>query len=381
MRYGLLCTSALISAGFVASQAQAADPIKLTLGGFYGAAAGAEIGGNNANGSPSDNRTWGAFKNNVEIYFNGSTTLDNGLTAGVHIELEANNTSGRTIDEVFMYFKGGFGEFRFGDTGGALGKSCVVDPGAITNNFGLISPNNSFSNVGRNTPIGLGGMGTCEDHGNQTKAVYFSPVFGGFQGVVSYAPGIGPGPGGRSAGPYTGTNSNKVDRNILEGSINFNKSFGAVSVTGNVAGEVTLASGGNGPIPWEGQGGLVIGFGRWQVGASGEYDANYNPWLGGGSSTAVANSDDAWFVSAGASYAIDAWTVGLEGIYGNLGTSAGHDQYKAASLQGTYKLGPGIRLEGEVAYFWYNQAHPNGGTGANGTSQSASVGIGSYMTF
>jgi len=49
----------------VASQAQAADPIKLTLGGFYGAAAGAEIGGNNANGSPSDNRTWGAFKNNV----------------------------------------------------------------------------------------------------------------------------------------------------------------------------------------------------------------------------------------------------------------------------------------------------------------------------
>jgi outer membrane protein OmpU len=381
MRYGLLCTSALISAGFVASQAQAADPIKLTLGGFYGAAAGAEIGGNNANGSPSDNRTWGAFKNNVEVYFNGSTTLDNGLTAGVHIELEANNTSGRTIDEVFTYFKGGFGEFRFGDTGGALGKSCVVDPGEITNNFGLISPNNSFTNVTRNGAIGLGGIGSCEDHGNQTKAVYFSPVFGGFQGVVSYAPGIGPGPGGRSAGPYTGTNSSKVDRNILEGSINFNKSFGAVSVTGNVAGEVTLASGGNGPIPWEGQGGLVIGFGRWQVGASGEYDANYNPWLGGGSSTAVSNSDDAWFASAGASYAIDAWTVGLEGIYGNLETTFGHDQYKAVSLQGTYKLGPGIRLEGEVAYFWYNQAHPNGGTGANGTSKSASVGIGSYMTF
>src|SRR6266478_4400750 len=180
MRYGLLCTSALISAGFVASQAQAADPIKLTLGGFYGTAAGAEIGGNNANGSPSDNRQVGAFKQNVEIYFNGSTTLDNGLTAGVHVELEGNNTPNRTEDELFAYFKGGFGEFRFGDTGGALGKSCVVDPGAITNNFGLISPNNSFSNVGRNTPIGLGGMGTCEDHGNGTKAVYFSPVFSGF---------------------------------------------------------------------------------------------------------------------------------------------------------------------------------------------------------
>src|SRR5438445_1210814 len=160
MRYGLLCTSALISAGFVVGQAQAADPIKLQLGGFYGAAAGAEIGGNNARDSASDNRTHYAFKNNVEVYFNGSTTLDNGLTAGVHIELEANNTANRTIDEVFMYFKGGFGEFRFGDTGGALGKSCVVDPGASTNNFGLISPNNSFTNVGRNSPLGLAGMGS-----------------------------------------------------------------------------------------------------------------------------------------------------------------------------------------------------------------------------
>ena len=115
MKHVLLGTTALVAAGFVVGQAQAADPIKLTLGGFYGAAAGAEIGGNNANGSPSDNRQHGAFKNNVEIYFNGSTTLDNGLTAGVHIELEGNNSAGKTIDEVFMYFKGGFGEFRFGD--------------------------------------------------------------------------------------------------------------------------------------------------------------------------------------------------------------------------------------------------------------------------
>jgi len=388
MRYGLLCTSALISAGFVASQAQAADPIKLTLGGFYGAAAGAEIGGNDSRDGPSDNRQHGAFKNNVEIYFNGSTTLDNGLTAGVHIELEGNNTSGRTEDELFVYFKGGFGEFRFGDTGGALGKSCVVDPGAITNNFGLISPNNSFTNVTRNGAIGLGGIGSCEDHGNQTKAVYFSPVFGGFQGVVSFSPGIGPGPGGRSAGPATGTNSTNTNaRNILEGSINFNRSFGAVSVTGNLAGEYTFS--GQSHDPWEAQGGLVIGFGRWQVGASGEYFANYGPWLGnnfngttsGSTSEPINNSDDAWLVTAGAAYAIDAWTVGLEGIYGNFGTTAGKDQYKAVSLQGTYKLGPGIRLEGEVAYFWYNQDHDGNFTGANATSNSASVGIGTYMTF
>jgi len=393
MKHVLMGTTALVAAGLVVGQAQAADPIKLTLGGFYGTAAGLEIGGNEASGSPSNNKQLGGFKQNVEVYFNGSTTLDNGLTAGVHIELEANNTSNRTEDEIFAYFKGGFGEFRFGDTGGALGKSCVVDPGAITNNFGLISPNNSFSNVGANTPIGLGGMGTCEDHGNGTKAVYFSPVFGGFQGVISYAPsdasGVGGGSGGssnlggRTGGPGTGTRNNTGDRNTIAGSLNFNKSFGAVSVTGNVAGEVTIESGTpGGPKPWEAQGGLVIGWGRWQVGASAEFDANYGSWLGGtAAGMAINPGDDAWFASAGAAYAIDAWTVGLEGIYGNLQHQGGTDHYKAVSLQGTYKLGPGIRLEGEVAYFWYNQAHGSTFNGNNGTSNSASIGLGTYMTF
>jgi len=387
MKHVLMGTTALVAAGLVVGQAQAADPIKLTLGGFYGTAAGFEIGGNEANGAPSSNRQAGAFKQNVEVYFNGSTTLDNGLTAGVHIELEANNTPGRTEDEIFAYFKGGFGEFRFGDTGGALGKSCVVDPGAITNNFGLISPNNSFSNVGRNAAMGLGSMGTCEDHGNATKAVYFSPVFSGFQGVISYAPsgaagvGGGSGPGGRTGGPGTGTRANTGDRSIVAASLNFNKSFGAVSVTGNVAGEVTIEPG-NKPKPWEAQGGLVLGWGRWQVGASGEYYGNYGEWIASGaSSEPIRNSDDAWLATVGAAYSIDAWTVGLEGAYGRFQTQAGHDKYTAVSLQGTYKLGPGIRLEGEVAYFWYNQAHDAAFTGANATSNSASIGLGTYMTF
>jgi len=371
-------TTALVAAGLVVGQAQAADPIKLTLGGFYGTAAGVEIGGNDASGSPSNNRQTGAFKQNVEIYFNGSTTLDNGLTAGVHVELEGNNTPNRTEDELFAYFKGGFGEFRIGDTGGALGKSCVVDPGAITNNFGLISPNNSFSNVGRNAIMGLGSIGTCEDHGNGTKMVYFSPVFGGFQGVISYAPSAA-----KSRGPTTGTGTqNGVDRNIIEASLNFNRSFGAVSLTGNAAGEIAIEPANGDAKPWEAQGGLVLGWGRFQFGASGEYFGNYGDWLASSnSSEPVQNRDDAWLATAGMSYAIDAWTVGLEGAYGNFGTDAGHDIYKAVSLQGTYKLGPGIRLEGEVAYFWYNQDHNNQFNGNNATSNSASIGLGTYMTF
>ena len=95
----------------------------------------------------------------------------------------------------------------------------------------------------------------------------------------------------------------------------------------------------------------------------------------------VGHSDDSYVATAGAAYSIDAWTVGLEGAYGNFQHDGGSDKYKAVSLQGTYKLGPGIRLEGEIAYFWYNQAHDNTYNGNNATSNSASIGLGTYMTF
>jgi predicted porin len=313
------------------------------------------------------------------VHFNGSTTLDNGLTVGAHIELEANNTAKRTIDEVYSYFKGGFGEFRFGDTGGALGKSCIVDPGAITNNFGLISPNNSFSNVGRNAIMGLGSIGTCEAFGNQTKAVYFSPVFGGLQLAVSYAPTTNNGgPGGRSAGPYTGTQSNSVDvRNDFSAYLTYNHSFGDVSLTVGGGLEYGFETN-NLPKPAQYQGGIQIGFGRFSVGGSFDYYQNYVV-QGFGNSTSQ-NNDDAWVATIGGSYSIDAWTVGLEGAHAHFQQQFGSDNYWAASLQGTYKLGPGIRLEGEVAWYDYNQG-PQGAGGPQAQSSSWSIGLGSYMTF
>jgi predicted porin len=386
MKKVLLGTTALVAAGFAVGQAQAADPIKLTLGGFYGAAAGVEIGGQDGPGEPSNDRQTGAFKNNVEVHFNGSTTLDNGLTVGAHIELEANNTANRTIDEVYTYFKGGFGEFRFGDTGGALGKSCIVDPGAITNNFGLISPNNAFSNVGRNAVMGLGSIGTCEGFGNQTKAVYFSPVFGGLQLALSYAPttdnsNLGPGQphaGGRSAGPYTGTPSNSVNvRNDISAYLTYNHTFGAISLTIGGGLEYGLETN-NLPKPAQYQGGLQVGWGKFSVGASFDYYQNYLQ-QGFGNSTSN-DHNDAWVATIGGSYTIDAWTIGLEGAHARFDQSFGNDQYWAASLQGTYKLGPGIRLEGEVAWFDYNQG-PQGAGGPQATSGSVSIGLGSYITF
>jgi len=66
-------------------------------------------------------------------------------------------------------------------------------------------------------------------------------------------------------------------------------------------------------------------------------------------------------VTAGASYTIDAWSFGLEGLYasyqqsgpvitGNPFATADNQTYLGISLNGAYALGPGIALEAQVAY-------------------------------
>jgi outer membrane protein OmpU len=367
----------------VAREAAAADPIRLTLGGFYAGAAGfTNTGNHDGPGEPNNDVQAGAFKQNVEVYFNGETTLDNGLTTGVHIELEANNEPGHTIDVVYTYFKGGFGQVRFGDTYGPLAQACVLDPGYITSNFGLISPNNSFTNVGRHAAVGLGSIGTCEDTGQKgTKVGYVTPNFGGFRAAASYGWN-----GNRSAGPTTGTAS-KADttRNLFEVYALYEHEFSGWSLTAGTGAEWAVHGPNGGHPPAFYQGGFQVGFGRFAVGASGEYWHDYvNAGLANTSANnPIAQDSNAWVVSVGASYSIDAWKVGLEGIHGEFEISDSHDvdKYNAVSLQGTYALGPGITLEGEVAYFWYKEDQQLPSPGPRSTANSASIGLGSHIDF
>jgi outer membrane protein OmpU len=394
----LLGSSALVTAAAAAASAQATDPIKLTLGGFYGSAAGVEIGGNTSDGAPSQDRQTGAFKNNVEVWFDGVTTLDNGLSVGAHIELEANNTAKRTIDQVYTFFRGGFGDFRFGDQKSAMDSTCVLDPGYITNNFGLQSPNNSFTNVGRNAVIPIGNLSTCTDEGQSTgtKAVYISPIFSGLQFAVSYQPSNdssgagGSGPGGRTGGPGTGTRANSgADRNIFSGGAVYKTKVGDANLTVGAGLEYTI-EGNLRTTSTENMGfynaGFQFGFGRFTVGASGEYYQNYincGRFNAPNATNPVANGSDAWSVSVGGKYAIDAWTIGLEYMRAQfqISSSSDVDIYNAASLQATYKVGPGIRFEGEVAWFSWNEDQRLPSPGATAQSHSWSLGLGTYMTF
>ncbi|MFO1061155.1 MAG: porin [Dongiaceae bacterium] len=379
----MLATSALVACATTAGTAGAADPIRLTLGGYYAAAAGfTNTGNHDGPGEPNHDVQAGAFKQNVEVYFNGDTTLDNGMTVGAHIELEGNNDAGHTVDVVYTYFKGGFGQVRFGDTYGPLSQACVLDPGYITNNFGLISPNNSFTNVGRHAAVGLGSIGTCEDAGQKgTKVGYVTPKFDGFQAAISYGWN-----GNRSAGPTTGTASNAdTTHNLIELYGIYQHEFDGWSLTAGAGAEWALHGPGGGHPPAFYQAGFQVGLGRLTIGASGEFWQRYvNAGLADtGANNPISQNSNAWVASVGASYKIDAWTVGLEAIHGAFEIADSHDvdTYNAVSLQGTYALGPGIVLEGEVAYFWYMEDHQLPSPGPRATANSASIGLGSYIEF
>jgi outer membrane protein OmpU len=221
----------------VAGEASAASGLKLGITGFYRNA----IGGSFGNGPTSQNlagtgalaptggnpgvttaglgnfdRQAVSMRQEIRVNFTGQTTLDNGITVGVLVGLNGENVakSGSTtqVNRAYADFSGKFGLVRVGEANSALVTDCVVDPGNVTSNFGVNSPNESFSDVGfaqgRNPTTGfvnvsnsaagyfstfgvapMGSIGTCfgiEGKGN--KAMYFSPSFGGLTFGISFTP-------------------------------------------------------------------------------------------------------------------------------------------------------------------------------------------------
>jgi hypothetical protein len=274
---------------------------------------------------------------------------------------------------------------------------CVGDPGNVTANFGLNSPNETFSNAGRDVKAGalgtympttISGAGTCFGlETRSTKLIYFSPTFGGFNFAVSFAPDHvrsagGSGGNGGTFGVGAPTKSGSAFHDFLSAGINFNHDFGGVTLSAGVSGEWALAgktgnfdNANNLPDkPSMYQAGFQVGFGGgWAVGASGQYVLNYThagylPVRNLGNVSISNSSDDAYMITVGGSYTVDAISVGLQGLYnryntgggtfiGGANTASGNATYSGVSLNAAYALGPGISLEGQVAWTRSNTSY------------------------
>ena len=115
MKKALLSTTALIAAsaiGAVAASPASAqnEKISLRLGGYMeqwiGYSSQDDVLGTDTSGPIQASDT--------EVFFLGKTTLDNGSSFGVNIQLEG-NTTGDTIDESYLTIGGDFGLVYIGD--------------------------------------------------------------------------------------------------------------------------------------------------------------------------------------------------------------------------------------------------------------------------
>lgn len=182
MKKVLLAGTALVGAALFAAPASA--ELKLDLGGHfkgYGVYVDedAEVAGQ---------RDF-EFRKNTEIHFTGETTLDNGLTVGVHVEQDIENDNSN--DESYAYFSGGWGRVNFGNEDGAAYLLQVAAPSADSNIDGLRTTIQGFQSD----------VGLDYDHaqfGNQSgsaaatdRLTYLTPKFNGFQAGASYAPDAG----------------------------------------------------------------------------------------------------------------------------------------------------------------------------------------------
>lgn len=385
MKKVLLGTTALLGVGVMAGTAAASDGIKLSLGGFYRTSYSVVID-DDSEGEPGNDRNTDNLFTDGEVHFNGETTLDNGLTVGVRVELEAEQ-EGDQIDESYAYFSGGFGEVRLGNDDSALQGGCITPPGA-TANFGATSP----SHVNYNDAISTAGaivaptsQSVCTGvDGDATKVVYYSPNWSGFSFALSYTP--------------DGDTDNGVTHGFTKGM----SAHADASSRHNVSTYLSYSYEGDGwGLTWGGgadfegevdgngrdaadfyQTGLNLNFGGLSVGGAFEY---YNDFAG-----TETTDNEGWVAGFGVAYNVDAWTVGIQYThldFENDSTVEDGDDFDVTrdrvALTGNYEMGPGINLDATLAYTWVDVSNAEEDSAADGQDNydAFEIGVGTSFAF
>ena len=390
MKKLLLCTTVALSGLALAAPARA-DGIKLDLAGHFKGYV-TWLSQDTVSGVSESHLD---ILRETEIHFTGETTLDNGLTVGVHHEADIDsdnpNYTGSTADmfkteESYAYFSGAWGRVNFGKEDGANYLLEVAAPSADENFDGLrqyINPVNylltdavilhNYDGLHPGIPLtsvasqGRGFANTGKlDYANDAtgysnKFTYLTPVFSGFQAGFSYTPNVGYAlqPGGISSGT-DGSSAFGVHANDIAGL------YGSA---------------------WEGSGryegqwqnvGITLGGGYTRVNLESSADPlrNYDQWNLGADLTMSAfnlgvvytqnnggvdynGRDHTWVV--GGDYTTGPFKLGVswlnnrealgEVINGpGLGDSAGDIKTNRYAGGVVYTYGPGMTFRGSIGY-------------------------------
>lgn len=352
MKKILLGTTALAAAGLVAPAALAEEGLTVGINGYYTA----EVAIVDSN----DQQVFGVEEDDVqvkhegEISINGAVTLDNGITAGVEVNIEATNAAGGTIDEAYAYLEGSFGRIQVGEEASAAFLMHYSAP-YFVGSHGVDSPN--FSNTNR---VSAAMVGTATAPyvtartatyitltGDTNKVTYFTPRFSGFQLGVSYTP--------ESLTADVGG----------QGSVGGSRAFGLLGNTGFVSDTIEVGANYTGKVG-EAEVGVSAGYARsdsdvvglsdpeaWSFGANvvlgaftlgGAYYMSDDMKVDVGALTTT--EEDAY--SVGLQYVTGPWTVGAGYFRSEIDTTGMDIDYTNYEVGGTYALGKGVSVYGVV---------------------------------
>ena len=386
MKKHLLGTTALVAAGMFAMADTAAaqtkvGPVQVSVGGYYAEyvsyTSQDDRGATTGPGSVST--TTGAFTpgqnfgssgkltefdqwSDKEIHFNGRTTLDNGLTVGFRVEMEANTDSSDQIDELFMFVESTFGRLELGAINAVNYRMGYNAPEAQTRAW---SNEGNITNVFANTtgsPFGDTMLGTTRSRffdNDSEKINYYTPRFIGFQLGASYIPNSSQDRNGAPDPISTGYSSG------YSFAANFVRTFGAFDIAASAGyqawqGPQTSATT-TAPDPDQWNVGLQLGFAGFKIGASyGEISDGRTGSSGTASTLSTAgtggNKVEGRAYDAGIMYTFGPAAVSLNYISGEnddcpvagSATCSGDDTFSMLSLGGKYTLGPGVSLEANI---------------------------------
>ena len=354
MKKILVASTALVAASMLSTgAASASEKIKLELGGFskwWVVGAWQDNSFQSANNADYNNVD---IKGDNEIFFSGSTTLDNGMQVGINVELEAGGTTDNTadtIDKSNVFIAGGFGKVILGSeaNGTALLHVMAPDAAGNTDSDGLLTGGIAIA-----APSGFTGrvVTSIDTDGDAEGITYVAPTFYGLTVGGSYKP-----------------NSNQDDRgvtNIAAGGALVGEIYGAGALYANTFSGVDFkASAGwatydvnitDYSVPSNNQTVNEYAFGT-QIGYAGFTVGGSYRIVSAPSSLANTVAADGTVWDAGVQYASGPYAVSF--IYFNSeaqrNQTGAEDEFTVYQVSGKYTLGAGVDVLATVGHAEYD---------------------------
>lgn len=381
MKKILLGTTALVAASMVAAPgAQAAEKIKLGLGGYMWQTVGwSDQDGDFETAGGTNFRSWDQ-KSASEVHFKGSTKLDNGITVSAQIELEADSNvdanGGNHIDTSFLKISsaslGTLGLGKHKGTPWTMGHRGVNYSGT-TENAGdhtvrhwISAPGANSASAGDTRFTGLGEVADVP------KITYMTPRFMGFGAGVTFTPDDS------NTSPVAVVDTNVAgDDAVFAATLAYDGTVAGVKVGADLSYLNRMDDAQDNARGRQG-----VGFGASFGYAGFTMSGSWNRFFvdQDGNTIADTASDDGykWDIGLGyktGPYAVSAYYTSAqsEGLLAN----ANEDEYDALIIGGAYNLGPGVDLKASVFRADYDDE-----TAANANNNDGwGVSAGMYLTF